>query len=293
MNTMTNVEIEMDADANSAAFINDLGDMDMPPSRFDVPEGPGKENPVGARAHLAGREHIIMTEWGPYDWQGPLLTAVETKPKRHVYTLLGPELLTDATLQAPPGVELTRDKDSGRLVVATDASGSVLPYELTVTTASGPQTVTGALVPVVWDVVVFPTKVDPREQPDAWRRQAQEHGLRCTLQALDVQYGNKGPSGVGLAPTVTEAELPADHFGTIAVARMNVPAGKWRIRTRSDDGIQVWIDDDLVINDWTWHPPRSHTYEFALEQTKQINVRVEHFELDGYAVVSFDLEPID
>jgi len=28
-------------------------------------------NPVGARRHLAGRQNIIMTEWGPWDHVSP------------------------------------------------------------------------------------------------------------------------------------------------------------------------------------------------------------------------------
>ncbi|MHC4590752.1 MAG: PA14 domain-containing protein, partial [Planctomycetota bacterium] len=58
---------------------------------------------------------------------------------------------------------------------------------------------------------------------------------------------------------------------------MTVPAGRWRIRTASDDGIRVWIDDNLVIDDWTWHSLKMHTHELELTESKQITIRVEHF----------------
>ena len=38
----------------------------------DLPTHPNIEpSPVGARKHLAGRENIIMTEWGPWDHVSP------------------------------------------------------------------------------------------------------------------------------------------------------------------------------------------------------------------------------
>jgi hypothetical protein len=233
-----------------------------------------------------------MTEWGPYDWQEPLLTVVGKQPDRHEYRLVGPEPLENALLSAAAGVELIRDDESGRLTVTTDTTGSVLPYTLTVVTPSGVRRATGALAPLSWNVTVFASAVDPRQDPDAWR-QDRKLGIPCRASALDLQYGNDGPSGIDLDPAVTAAGLPADHFGTTAVATMDMPAGRWRIRTNSDDGIRVWIDDALVVDDWTWHPPTTHTHEFELTKPKRITIGVEHFELDGYAVLSLDLEPVE
>jgi parallel beta-helix repeat protein len=290
-NTMTDVGVEVDADDASASFLKRLGAMDMPASRFEEQEAIGDTTPVGARTRLRGREHIIMTEWGPYDWQEPMLTVVRRLPDRHEYRLVGPEPVENALLKAPPGVELIRDDESGRLTVTTDETGSVLPYALTVVTASGARHATGALAPLSWSVTVFASTVDPREDEDAWRR-ARKLGILCRTSALDLQYGNDGPSGIDLGPAVTAAGLPADHFGTTAVATIDMPVGRWRIRTSSDDGIRVWIDDALVIDDWTQHAPRTHTHEFKIAKSKRITIGVEHFELDGHAVLSLDLEPV-
>ena len=46
-----------------------------------------------------------------------------------------------------------------------------------------------------------------------------------------------------------------------------------------------------MIDDWTWHPPKTHTYSFETPDTREISIRVEHFELDGYAVLTLDIEP--
>jgi mannan endo-1,4-beta-mannosidase len=72
-----------------------------------------------------------------------------------------------------------------------------------------------------------------------------------------------------------------------------VPAGRWRIRTSSDDGIRVHVDGEAVIDDWTWHPPRTHEAELTVETPRVVDVLVEHFELDGYAVLTVEFEPVD
>ncbi|MHC4590753.1 MAG: right-handed parallel beta-helix repeat-containing protein [Planctomycetota bacterium] len=82
-NRMTNVGTEIDADAASHTFLEIVGASDMAPSRIKAPKPIGETDPIGARARLRGREYIVMTEWGPYDWRGPLLTAVQTLPDRH------------------------------------------------------------------------------------------------------------------------------------------------------------------------------------------------------------------
>ncbi len=61
------------------------------------------------------------------------------------------------------------------------------------------------------------------------------------------------------------------------------------MRTRSDDGIRLWMDDELVIDDWSWHPPREHRYDFEVTVERQrIEIRVEHFEIDGFAVLEVE-----
>jgi nitrous oxidase accessory protein NosD len=217
-NRMTNVGTEIDADERSGRFV-DIQEADIRRSPIAAPHPIGRTNPVGARVHLRGREHIIMTEWGPYDWQEPLLTAP-------------------------------------------------------------------------WDVLFFASAGDPREDPDAWRSQGEKDGVRCSVAALDLAYGKDGPGGLGLDAAVTAAGLPVDHFGTIATARVAVPVGRWRITTSSDDGIRVWIDDALIIDDWTHHAARTRAHELELTEPKQVTIRVEHFELEGAAVLSVALEPV-
>ena len=128
----------------------------------------------------------------------------------------------------------------------------------------------------------FASTVDPREDIVQWR-QAADGAPTATVSALEFSYGMKGPAGLDRV----------DHFGTIAETTLTFPPGAWRLRSTSDDGIQVWLDGELVIDDWTWHAPRTHVYRFTIEASRSVDLRVEHFELDGFAVLQLDIERDD
>jgi hypothetical protein len=55
--------------------------------------------------------------------------------------------------------------------------------------------------------------------------------------------------------------------------------------TRSDDGIRVWIDDRLVIDNWTGHAPRFDYGGIQLVQGIPYTIMVEYFQGGGGAVL--------
>lgn len=58
-------------------------------ARFKEPGYPvmGNSRPVGARSHLRGRHNIIMTSWGPWDHQTPLIRLVQDTDDSVQYNL--------------------------------------------------------------------------------------------------------------------------------------------------------------------------------------------------------------
>jgi len=247
----------------------------------------GEKRPVGARAHLAGRARIIMTEWGPYDWRGPLLHRVRADTGGgHAYELLGDDDAMEVIVS--PGMEVSQE---GREILITSTRrGVVQPYAVRAETASGSAAAHGLIVGANWSVTAFPYATDPREDVEAWRSEA-TRGVHFESPDLTFVFGSSGASQLGTAPEVLErANMPFDRFGTIATTRLVFPPGRWVVRTTSDDGIRVWLDGELVIDDWTWHGPTSHTHEFEVEEARDIPIRVEHFELDGWAVLDVGVE---
>jgi parallel beta-helix repeat protein len=252
----------------------------------------GQIHPVGARRELRGRDRIIMTEWGPYDWQAPYLQFLGTVDGGHVYRLLGREALKSATVTGD-GVRAETDaaKAPPEIRVVCDRGACAAPYSLGVRTDSQTIERRGTLIAADWNVTVFASPNDPRENPETWRKAA-EAGITFTARSLSLRYGNGGPSDLKDAPqNVKDAKLPRDRFGTLASTELSIPAGDWRISTESDDGIRVWVDEKLVIDDWTHHVPTKHSAELKIETERRVRIRVEHFELDGFAVLTVDLEP--
>lgn len=65
--------------------------------------------------------------------------------------------------------------------------------------------------------------------------------------------------------------------------------GKYRITVELEDGVRVFVDDQLVINDWIKQPnPKIYTAE--IDVNDNWDFRVEHIEVDGGARVRISLE---
>jgi uncharacterized protein YraI len=132
------------------------------------------------------------------------------------------------------------------------------------------------------------------------------------LPAVSVS-GNYGtaqyyinPSLIG-TPTLTQTELlplirnwgagapwtniPADNFSARWTSIATVTNGLYRISARADDGVRVFVDGRLVINEY--HAATGSTYVVDLPLTTgQHNIMVEYYEATGVAFVEVALMPL-
>ncbi len=248
-----------------------------------LPACQGDMRPVGARDHLAGRERILMTEWGPYDFEGPYLRPVAAlAPGERRFEVLGSP--SECLALQADGCEV--DFYPAHVTVRSTRPGGVARYRVAAVDGAERSERSGAIIDTRWAVTVFSYDRDPIADPDGWRAQA-AGGATFKLDRLALDYGAGGPDGVpGLPEGV---RLGSDRFGTLARTRIALPAGRWRIATTSDDGIRVWADGDLVIDDWTRHAPKENDAELVLDAERTLELRVEHFELDGSATLSVEL----
>ena len=56
----------------------------------------------------------------------------------------------------------------------------------------------------------------------------------------------------------------------------------------ADDGIRVWIDGRLVLDEWHYQGPTPYTVRIPAGRHA---LRIEHFEIDGYAALQAKLAP--
>jgi len=251
----------------------------------------GRRTPVGARSGLAGRENIIMTEWGPWDHRSVLVHQVASEAGRHLYRIEPPGTVAELIASRPRKVgRIYGESGSGYLEVRAPDS-AWFDYVIDLDVGGARRTVRGSMLRADWEVTCFPSVVDPREDLAAWQEQANSDAAVTTeMSELTLAYGSSGPGSVNAGFSALQA---TEHFGTRARTIVELPAGSWKVETLSDDGIRVRVDGELVIDNWTWHAPTRDEGTFQLNTARRVAIEVEHFELDGYAVLEFALSRAD
>jgi hypothetical protein len=98
---------------------------------------------------------------------------------------------------------------------------------------------------------------------------------RDRLDRLDYESGGAIAEGV-----------PRDRVALVADADVQLPAGQFVLRTISDDGIRVWMDEKRIIDHWTPH-------ESAIDSVPVVGGRhrfkVQYYEVGGFAELRFDI----
>jgi hypothetical protein len=198
-----------------------------------------------------------------------------------------------------PGVEgqLSRPQDPNQpaLYTLSATEPGVYPYRVQVKASEFEEQLRGTLISATWDVTFFKwtEDVDPRKDISAWRELAQrETAVSAEAKRLVFSYAWGGPSELNLSEAVAAAKLGGDHFGMIATTRLPLSSGTWELATLSDDGIRVTVDGRIIVEDWTWHGPTRHAGTFNLTADKTIGIRVEHFEIDGYATLELGISAL-
>ncbi len=252
----------------------------------------GERSPCGARASLGGREAIIITPSGPYDWAGPLLQLESSAAGVDRWRVLGPAAVRGTKVQGRVSLELAAREASDRIgVVGTP--GWVAPYRLVVQLEGGaaPLEGRGTVVDASWTACFFPWTKDPRQDLEGWRLESAK-GVTAVIPAMDLHYGGEGPSQVVAVDGVRAARLPKDRFGMIARTKLGFPPGRWRLRVTSDDGVRLRADGFTLIERWDWHGPTEDVAKIQTAEARTIDLELEHFELDGHAQLTFAVEPI-
>ncbi len=112
---------------------------------------------------------------------------------------------------------------------------------------------------------------------DALTRQAPACTETVTKVAFPWKMGRPG----ALEPDFFAAETSAD---------IDLPAGEYILTTHSDDGVRVWVDGRLTIDEWEPHPERATTVTLPLTTGKH-SFRIAYYEGTAVAVLSFSVQP--
>ncbi len=252
---------------------------------IEPPDMPGKLDAYLSPGTLRGLKYIFVDEWGPYDF-----ARVKLVPESAVFwneadlRVLGPEVKYEIK-GIEGGVEVSPLMGTLPAVLKVAAPDRKLrEFSFTVELPERGESlpVRGLLLFADWDIKFYGWKaVGPQKPPADWDEVLAGPVLEeRKLGKLDFAWGGGAPSD----------KVPADHFATVSTTELELPAGRYELRTVSDDGVRVSIDGRRVIDNWTWHPPVVDKAEVELKRGSH-TIRIEHFEIDGVAQLQFSLTP--
>lgn len=260
---------------------------------------PGAPLPFLGKNALRGRRYILVDEWGPFDFERPILW-----PRGdNKYEILGPKgrwrlvkaegASVSAQAGSVPG-ELSVSVPMGQvgnIKVELEYVGEACRDYRGVLTPKGKPVRFGFsrfFAPIDWEVKFFPwsrannpndvhSEPDSREQDE---RLASGTPLKIEKPArLDYAGSSFGPG------------IPNNHFLTLAIGKLQVPAGEYILDVTTDDGCRVWLDDNLILKDaWKYQGPTLYPVPLSLSAGPH-TLRVEHFQIDGYATLKVNLRP--
>ncbi len=99
---------------------------------------------------------------------------------------------------------------------------------------------------------------------------------------INFDWGNGSP-----APG-----LPADNFSVRWSRSLHFPAGTYRFFARVDDGVRLWVNDQLIIDRWHDSPPTTYTADIALAEGSH-HVRMEYYERRGEALAQLSWQRLE
>jgi nitrous oxidase accessory protein NosD len=294
-NTFEDVGIRLSGDATDI-------DLDARPSKLTVLEGfphpplPRGIDPMIGEGGWRGRHTIIVDEWGPYDWKSPKLwplARADDVPLR--LRVLGPEgqwklsQVTGATVSPQSGSvpgELTVMPTSKAPVdfrVSVEYRGaSVISPRGAVTTAGEPYLFEYSRfsMPMHWHLKFFEyaEATDPIQQPGAFAKLLSGRPAKSLAsEHLDYISGQSFEDGV-----------PRDRFALLADTETHLPPGEYTLQVISDDGVRVWIDDELAIDAWVPHESRVDRVGIRGGRRR---IKLEFFDVSGFAELRVDVFP--
>jgi hypothetical protein len=95
---------------------------------------------------------------------------------------------------------------------------------------------------------------------------------------LDADWGTGSP----------DPAISADYFSARWTRYVDVTPDTYHFSVTCDDGIRVWVDGDLLIDEWRGQPATTYTASRYLGTGHHL-IQVEYYEKDGVAVARFAL----
>jgi hypothetical protein len=104
---------------------------------------------------------------------------------------------------------------------------------------------------------------------------------RCEDVPFSYNWGNGSP----------DASVPVNNFSARWTGIFDLETGTYTFVTRTDDGVRLWLDDELIIDRWVDQGPTEHIAVRTL-QAGEHELRMEYYENAGGAVAQLRWESV-
>lgn len=250
--------------------------------------------PAAAHAQR-DRSAIVVDEWGPYDWRSPKLWPLDSASAPAVrLRVLGPA--GRWRVQSRRGVAMLsatagRTGDTITVTPAADARHDwavTLEYRGAATVSPrGVRTAAGVPQPVRY--AHFAPTATWTQRVYAWSDSTDPVRAPAAFAALLAGP----PLTTRMAPRLDwfwsrsrDAQIPTRRMALEATATLALPPGPYTLRTLSDDAVRVWVDDRLVIDQWT---PHETMPGYAPLAGGTHHVRVQYVQGEGWTELRLDV----
>lgn len=255
-------------------------DMAHPAAPRPFPDGMNAMLPPGTPT---GRATMIVDEWGPYDWTRPKLWPARAADSAYArgpmaLVVLGPS--GGWQLRASDGVaSLSRTSGgAGDTLIVTPRAGPVTDWRVELAGSAGEAfSYSRFEAPIRWTLRVAPwdSTEDPRHAVERFRSRLAT--LSATREESRLDYMWYRPRLAG---------FPAERFGVLGEAEIELPPGEYELVTISDDGIRVWVDDVLAVDRWAAHESEVATAPIGAGRHR---LRLEYYQVDGWVELRVEI----
>jgi formylglycine-generating enzyme required for sulfatase activity/tetratricopeptide (TPR) repeat protein/tRNA A-37 threonylcarbamoyl transferase component Bud32 len=89
-------------------------------------------------------------------------------------------------------------------------------------------------------------------------------------------------------PRPPTPKVPGEYFAVVATTEVTLEGGEYVIRATSDDGVRVWLDNKMVLDDWSIHAPTTRSVSVRNKRGKHL-IKVEFFQATRWYHLEVDV----
>ncbi len=136
---------------------------------------------------------------------------------------------------------------------------------------------------------VVPPTITPPPVITEWRG---EYFDNPTLSGTPVVVRNDSDVKFNWGRSSPDPRIPVDNFSARWTRTLGFEGRLYRFSLQADDGVRLWVDDNLLIDEWHAATPQVYTSDVSLSAGLH-NVRIEYYEgvLDAY--IFLKIEPVE